>query len=513
MGIIIRQSIKGTVVNYLGIAIGIFTTFFVMTKYLTTEEVGFARVLVDSAVMFSGLAMLGTSSSAFRFFPYFKKDDSEEDHGFFFWTLVVPFIGFLLYGIVFLVLKDFVTESFAERSPLFNDYYYFLFPIGFCYLYMRVFETNSNLLMRIAVPNFIREVLVRVLTLAVYLLYAFKIVSLDGFVILFCGVYAVATVVNLFYFFSLKKIKLKPDFKFITKDLRKDFLFYTGFLVLGALSDYITPFVNTFFVSAKLGLAFTGVYTMAVNIVAMVEVPYRSLGSISTPIISRYMKEGNIPEVSALCKKVSLNQLLIGSFILYLIWINMDFIYEIMPNGEAYSAAKYVVLILGTSKLIYTTCCAGVSVISYSKYYYLSLFFSFFLTFIAIFLNNKLIPLYGMNGAALATLFSYVSYLAVMLTVIYFTIGVNTFSADHFKVLALFGVLVSLYLSWSTLVTPAFLSLKTTPFVAALLDCLVKTFVLGVAGVTGAYTWKISPDFNGIIDKAVLRLIRKPDES
>ncbi len=157
---------------------------------------------------------------------------------------------------------------------------------------MRVFETNSNLLMRIAVPNFIREVLVRVLTLAVYLLYAFKIVSLDGFVILSCGVYAVATVVNLFYFFSLKKIKLKPDFKFITKDLRKDFLFYTGFLVLGALSDYITPFVNTFFVSAKLGLAFTGVYTMAVNIVAMVEVPYRSLGSISTAIISRYMKAG-----------------------------------------------------------------------------------------------------------------------------------------------------------------------------------------------------------------------------
>ena len=41
MGVIIRQSIKGTIVNYIGIAIGLFTTFFVMTKYLTTEEVGF----------------------------------------------------------------------------------------------------------------------------------------------------------------------------------------------------------------------------------------------------------------------------------------------------------------------------------------------------------------------------------------------------------------------------------------------------------------------------------------
>ena len=131
MGVIIRQSIKGTIVNYIGIAIGLFTTFFVMTKYLTTEEVGFARVLVDAATMFSGLAMLGTSSSSMRFYPYFKQEDSDEDHGFFFWTLIIPFIGFLIYGIVFRLLKDSVTASFAEKSALFNNYYYFLFPMGF----------------------------------------------------------------------------------------------------------------------------------------------------------------------------------------------------------------------------------------------------------------------------------------------------------------------------------------------------------------------------------------------
>ena len=116
MGVIIRQSIKGTIVNYIGIAIGLFTTFFVMTKYLTTEEVGFARVLVDAATMFSGLAMLGTSSSSMRFYPYFKQEDSDEDHGFFFWTLIIPFIGFLIYGIVFLLLKDSVTASFHPGS-------------------------------------------------------------------------------------------------------------------------------------------------------------------------------------------------------------------------------------------------------------------------------------------------------------------------------------------------------------------------------------------------------------
>ena len=45
MGIIIRQSIKGTIVNYVGVAIGFVTTFFIVTKYLTTEELGLVRVL------------------------------------------------------------------------------------------------------------------------------------------------------------------------------------------------------------------------------------------------------------------------------------------------------------------------------------------------------------------------------------------------------------------------------------------------------------------------------------
>lgn len=513
MGVIIRQSIKGTIVNYIGIAIGLFTTFFVMTKYLTTEEVGFTRVMIDAATMFSGLAMLGTSSSSFRFYPYFKSEDSEEDHGFFFWTLVIPFLGFLLYGIVFLLLKDSVTASFAEKSALFNNYYYFLFPMGFCFLYIRVFEADSNLLMRIAVPNFIREVLVRVLTLAVYLLYAFRVVSMDGFVVLFCLVYVIATLVNLAYFFSLKKINLKPDFKHITPALRRDYLLYTGFLILAALSDYITPFVNTFFVSAKLGLAFTGVYTIAVNIVAMIEVPYRSLSAISAPIISRHMKEGDIPGVSALCKNLSMHQFLVSAFVFYLIWINLDFLYAIMPNGAEYATAKNVVLILGASRLIYITCIIGLSVISYSKYYYLSLFFAFFLTFSAIFLNNKLIPLYGMNGAALATLLAYASYMAVMLVVVRLVIGVSSFSVGHLKVLALFAVLVVLYVGWSALVTPVFMNQDLPGTVAILLESIVKTFVLGLAGVAIAYAWKLSPEANGLLDRILSRFFKKSHES
>ena len=91
MGVIIRQSIKGTLVNYLGVAIGFVTIFFVLTSYLNTEEVGLTRVLIDAAVLFSSFAQIGTGSSIVRFFPYFK-DEERKDHGFFGWTLpCVPY--------------------------------------------------------------------------------------------------------------------------------------------------------------------------------------------------------------------------------------------------------------------------------------------------------------------------------------------------------------------------------------------------------------------------------------
>ena len=70
MGIIARQSIKGTIVTYLGVFVGFLTTFFVLTRFLTTEEIGLARVLIDTGTLFIGLAQLGTSSSIIRFFPY-----------------------------------------------------------------------------------------------------------------------------------------------------------------------------------------------------------------------------------------------------------------------------------------------------------------------------------------------------------------------------------------------------------------------------------------------------------
>ncbi len=62
---------------------------------------------------------------------------------------------------------------FVEKSPLFVDYYYFVLPMAFFMLYQTIFETNANVLMNIVVPRAVRELVIRMLFLAVYMIYAF----------------------------------------------------------------------------------------------------------------------------------------------------------------------------------------------------------------------------------------------------------------------------------------------------------------------------------------------------
>ena len=378
MGVIAKQSVRGTIVTYLGIAVGVVTTFFVLTRFLTTEEIGLARVLVDAATLFIGLAQLGTNASIIRFYPYFREKDSNEDHGFFFWALVVPMIGFILFAILYWACSVPLSAWFGDKSPLFVEYYYFVLPLAFFMLYQTIYESTCNVLMHIVVPRAVRELVVRIGLLALYLLYAFRFLSLDGFVIGLCANYALAALINMAYFFSLKPIRLKPDWTYLKSNpaLVRRYLVYTGFLLLSAATTVLAPTLSSFFVTAKMGLDTTGIFAIATYMAVMVSVPNRSVSAIASPQLARAIKEDNREECSHLTRQVTRNMLLIGGFILLTIWINIDLIFHILPNGATFAQAKNVVLILGVSQLILGTfaiCFTALmsNLLSYSLYYIL----------------------------------------------------------------------------------------------------------------------------------------------
>jgi O-antigen/teichoic acid export membrane protein len=237
-------------------------------------------------------------------------------------------------------------------------------------LYQTVFEANANVLMRIVVPKFVREVGVRLGLLVSYLLYGYwQIINLDGLVVAICIIYFIAALVDFLYLLTLGKISFKPDFSVFTKPLLKDILFYTLFLLLNAITVSVMPLLNTFFLSAGMGLSFTGIYAIANYIATVVEVPNRSLNAIVQPEISESIKNKDMSHAEYLCKSVSLHLMLSSALIFFFIWINIDALFMLLPNGADYEAGKSVVLILGITKVMGATLFVSSSALNYSKYY------------------------------------------------------------------------------------------------------------------------------------------------
>ena len=488
MGVIAKQSIRGTIVTYLGIAVGVVTTFFVLTRFLTTEEIGLARVLIDAATLFIGLAQLGTNASVIRFYPYFREKDSDEDHGFFFWALVVPFIGFLLFTGIYWACRVPLGAWFGDKSPLFVEYYYFVLPIAFFMLYQTICESTCNVLMHIVVPRAVRELVVRVGLLTIYLLYAFRVLSLDGLVIGICINYAVAALINLCYFLSLKPIDLHPDWTFLrnNRNLVLRYLTYTGFLLISALTTVLAPTLSSFFVTAKMGLDSTGIFAIATYMAVLVSVPNRSVAAIASPQLARAIKEQNNAECSQLVGQVTRNMLLIGGFILLAIWVNIDLIFHILPNGATFAQAKNVVLILGVSQLILGTFTICFTTLNYSRFYAFSLLLSLVLTVSALLLNNYLVPRYGMEGAALSNLLSYGLYYALVILTVSLLCRLQVVDRRWWYILALLIVLFASNWLWQ-----AFL-----PGFNIWLDSLLRSAVILGSGAFIAYKAKLSPEIN-----------------
>jgi len=207
-----------------------------------------------------------------------------------------------------------------------------------------------------------------------------------------------------------------------------------------------------------------------------------------------------------LCKSVSLHLMLSSALIFFFIWINIDALFLLIPNGTDYEAGKSVVLILGLTKVMGATLFVSSSALNYSRYYYWTLVITALLTITAVGLNVLLIPKYGMDGAALSQFISYFVYYVCLLWLVHVKLDVNIFSKRQMKVLVLVVVLWLMNFGWANIINPLFLKLIQNVKIAMLSDAVVKTTVLALASVLICYYWTISNEVNHLIRSKILRI-------
>ena len=310
-------------------------------------------------------------------------------------------------------------------------------PLILFLTFWAVLDTYSNILLRIVIPKFIREVGIRLLLLVVYVLYILGWLNLTGLIFGFVSVYGMAMLATFLYVSRISSVSFKHNIAFLDKELLTKIGKYTLFLLIGAIGGNIMAQLDLFMVSSEMGLNYAGIYTIVSYMAFVIEIPSRSISSISSPIAAAALKEGDFVAANQLYKKVSLHQLIAASMLFVLIWINMDNIFSILPNGDIYKVGKWVVFFIGLGRLVATTLGFGATLISFSRYYYWGLYFTFFLTALTIGSNLLFIPMWGMTGAALATFLSSILGYSFQQWIVLKKIGANPYSWGTLKQIAL----------------------------------------------------------------------------
>lgn len=429
-----HESFWGTIVTYVGVTLGFITTFFVLTHYLSPEEVGLTRLLFEVATLLSGFCLVGLSTSISRYFPYFRNDRSTNrivHHGFWRYVCLIALSGCIVFVPLYYLFSDSLLALFARNSELFVEYYYLVVPIAMSIVFWTISELYSIQLLRLVAPRIIRELVLRILLLAVYLIYAFTHISRTSFLWLFVGCYTVCMLLSLLYLRRVTSLSWRHTPGFVSQELQESFMRYTALALLSTVGTTLAGRMDLFMLAAidQEGLVSAAVFSVAFFMITIMDIPTRAIISIATPLLSETMKGGKYTRAKELYQRISFYQLASASIVFVILWTNMDNIFAIMPGGADYIGAKPVFFVLGLSKLIEVTFTASHPIVHSSRFYHWNIYYTLLLILVSFVANLYLIPKLGTVGAALATLLTSTLGYSLQQGLLYRTLGIHPLSA------------------------------------------------------------------------------------
>ena len=489
MGIVIRQSIKGSIISYVGAFVGMASTIFIYPYFLTPELIGLNRILIDSAFLFAFIAQIGIPSAIIRFTPQLKKMGLIREA--YKYALLLPLISFVFFGTLIYLGKESFLGLFNENSPLYSRYFALIIPFGLICIYLNIFENIATSYYRISIPKLIREIILRFLLIGSVMLFFYLKLSIDLYVMLIIFSYALGVLILVTYVRRLQRIMMPKEInKGIPKDLARKIFPYMGFMLFTGIGSTVITKVDGFMISSMIGLGGTGIYTISFFMTSIIEIPSRATMQISGPFVSECLVNNDIPKLKDMYVRYASNQAVIGGFLLIMLWANVNSIFEIMPNGDLYSAGKFVVLFIGLGKLIDLSTGLNNQILIYSRFYRIQLLFILILSIITVGGNLLLIPVLGITGAAIASLTSYFLINTVVIVFIYRKLGIQPFNNKTLKIILL--ILLAFFINF---LLP---TLKNW-----FIDSLYRSLILLAVFAGVAYIYKLSEDLNTVVFKAL----------
>lgn len=438
MGVIKRQGIKNTIATYIGFAIGFVNLLIIQPHFLSEEEIGLTRVLYSFSLLVAMFVPLGIGSATIRYFPSFR-DPENRHHGYFGFMLLFPLLGFLLAGLGLWVFKDLIMSRYAAESPLFNEFFQYVFPLTFAISFTSVVSIYCSSNLKSTIPTYINDVGVRILTIAVVSFYYLRLISLDQFVFCFTLIYIIQMIALFLYVFYFDKPGFNIDWTFMKKMKVFQLIRYGLLLWFASVASIGLKYFDSIMIGQYMPLGFVGIYTIAAFIPTIIEAPLNALDRIASSKIAYAWQENNISEIDAIYRKSSLYMFLIGGFLFLNVNLNIRDLFTFLP--AIYRDGTPVVLILSAGSLFNMATGLNAAVLFNSDKYKYGAVFLILLAIVVLLLQSFLIPLLGMTGAAWATCMASFFYNGLLFWFVHKHFRLQPFEKGNIVVLIMIAVL------------------------------------------------------------------------
>lgn len=479
MGIVQSQSIKNTIITFLGFGIGAVNALFFYTNFLGKLHYGIVATVLSGANILMPLMAFGAQNTMMRFFSSYKTEKEREE--FLTFMLYLPLVFIIPISLVFYFFYDEIAHSWIKENPTLQPFFWLIPVVGLFMAYFEVFYAWAKVHMQSVIGNFISEVLVRSVVMVLLICVHFDWLAKDTFVYCVALAYFAQLVAMKLYAISIKM----PVWRIAIPANVKEIIYYSLFIIVsGGIAVMLIDF-DKVMIPQYLSVDQNALYAVAIFISTVIAVPSRAMTQIVAPITARFMVENKHDELNELYQKSAINLQAIGGFIMILIFVNIKEMYHLIPKD--YSGGIWVVFMIGLSKFYDVLLGNNNSIIVNTKYYRTVLLFGIATVVLMIVLNMIFIPLYGIEGAAFATLITVACYNTVKLFFVVKKMNLFPFTKKTLHSLLIIALCFILFYFWDF------------PF-HSVVNILLKSILLSALYLYLNYRFTISQEINDFVD-------------
>mgnify|MGYP000859592417 FL=1 len=489
MGIVIKQSIKNTIVTFIGFAIGAINVLYMYPVFLGKDYLGLTNYVLSAANILYPILSFGIQNTLIKFFN--ENNKTEEDlSSYFSYMLLLPLLIIIPFFALFYAFYENIALYESAKNSIVYDFVWEIPLIAMFIGYFEIFYAWLRAHMKSVFGSFVKEVFVRILvTISLFAVY-FEFITLPQFIHSLVLVYGISLLVIIYYANKVKPIQLNKKFPKKTKSI----FVFTIFIILSASVANMLLDIDKYMINQFLKIENIAFYSLAVYLAMVISVPQRAMHQITYPITAKLMSENKWQELNELYKKSSVTLQVIGGLIYIGILVNIKQLYALLPD-EGYDQGLFVVFTIGLSKYFDVILGNNNSIIFNSKYYKAVLVLGVLLVFVIVGLNLIFIPKYGIDGAALATLIAIGMYSLAKLLFVVFKMKLFPFTKNTIVSFIIALVLFLGFYFWEFPFHPIInMGLKSV-----LISCLYLFL---------HYYFKVSSDINFVIRNTVEKFLK-----